>query len=67
MAQSAEVFLSYSREDKARVLELAGRLRAAGVNLWIDHINNDAPSAIPLFDAKDELPPGSLMLVSKVK
>jgi len=36
VAQSAEVFLSYSREDKARVLDLAGRLRAAGVNLWID-------------------------------
>ncbi len=36
MAQSADVFLSYSRDDKARVLELATRLRAAGVNLWID-------------------------------
>ena len=36
MAQSADVFLSYSREDKARVLDLAGKLRAAGVNLWID-------------------------------
>lgn len=36
MAQSADVFLSYSREDKTRVLELAGRLRAAGVSLWID-------------------------------
>jgi TolB-like protein len=28
--------LSYSREDKARVLDLAARLRAAGVNIWID-------------------------------
>ncbi len=36
MAQSADVFLSYSREDKTRVLDLAGKLRAAGVNLWID-------------------------------
>jgi TolB-like protein/Flp pilus assembly protein TadD len=36
VAQSADVFLSYSREDKTRVLDLAGRLRAAGVNLWID-------------------------------
>jgi len=36
LAQTADVFLSYSREDKARVLELAGKLRAAGVNLWID-------------------------------
>ena len=36
MAQTADVFLSYSREDKARVLDLAARLRAAGVNIWID-------------------------------
>ncbi|HEX7373378.1 MAG TPA: TIR domain-containing protein [Steroidobacteraceae bacterium] len=36
MAQTADVFLSYSREDKARVLELAGKLRAAGVDIWID-------------------------------
>ncbi|MDH4165002.1 MAG: TIR domain-containing protein [Gammaproteobacteria bacterium] len=36
MAQTADVFLSYSREDKARVLEFAGKLRAAGVNIWID-------------------------------
>ena len=36
MAQPADVFISYSREDKDRVLELAGRLRAAGVSLWID-------------------------------
>ncbi|MCX7053721.1 MAG: toll/interleukin-1 receptor domain-containing protein [Proteobacteria bacterium] len=36
MAQTADVFLSYSREDKARVLEFAGKLRAAGVNVWID-------------------------------
>jgi TolB-like protein/Flp pilus assembly protein TadD len=36
LAQPADVFISYSREDKDRVLELAGRLRAAGVSLWID-------------------------------
>jgi adenylate cyclase len=36
LAQFADVFISYSREDKERVLELAARLRAAGVNLWID-------------------------------
>jgi TolB-like protein/tetratricopeptide (TPR) repeat protein len=36
LAQTADVFLSYSREDKPRVLELAGKLRAAGVNIWID-------------------------------
>ena len=36
MAQPADVFISYSREDKDKVLELAGQLRAAGVSLWID-------------------------------
>jgi TolB-like protein/Flp pilus assembly protein TadD len=36
MAQDAEVFVSYSREDKERVLELAAKLRAAGVPLWMD-------------------------------
>ena len=36
MTQSADVFVSYSREDKDKVLELAAQLRAAGVNLWID-------------------------------
>ena len=36
MAQTADVFLSYSRDDTAQVLELAGKLRAAGVSLWID-------------------------------
>jgi adenylate cyclase len=36
LAQTADVFLSYSRDDKARVLDLAGKLRAAGVNIWID-------------------------------
>ena len=41
MAQSADVFLSYSREDKARVLDLAGKLRAAGVNIWIDQSSID--------------------------
>ena len=36
MAQTADVFLSYSRDDKARVLELTQRLRSAGVSVWID-------------------------------
>jgi TolB-like protein/Flp pilus assembly protein TadD len=36
MAQDAHVFVSYSREDKDKVLELTGRLRAAGVPLWMD-------------------------------
>jgi TolB-like protein/tetratricopeptide (TPR) repeat protein len=33
---TADVFISYSREDKERVLELAARLRGAGVSVWID-------------------------------
>jgi myosin heavy subunit len=36
------------------------------INLWTDHMNNDAPSATALYGEKDELPPSSLMLVSKV-
>jgi adenylate cyclase len=36
MATPADVFISYSRDDKDRVLELASRLRAAGVSVWID-------------------------------
>src|SRR5665213_740181 len=33
---TADVFISYSREDKDRVTELASKLREAGVSLWID-------------------------------
>ena len=44
MAQSAEVFLSYSRDDQERVLQLAEKLRAAGVSLWIDQGAIDAAS-----------------------
>jgi TolB-like protein/Flp pilus assembly protein TadD len=36
LAESADVFISYSREDKERVLDLAAKLRGAGVSLWID-------------------------------
>ncbi|HSW33730.1 MAG TPA: tetratricopeptide repeat protein [Steroidobacteraceae bacterium] len=36
MAEPADVFISYSREDKDRVLDLAAKLRGAGVSLWID-------------------------------
>ena len=36
MNSTADVFISYSREDKERVLELAARLRGAGVSVWID-------------------------------
>ena len=44
MAQPADVFLSYSRDDQDRVFELAGKLRAAGVSLWIDQGAIDAAS-----------------------
>ncbi|HRP86071.1 MAG TPA: TIR domain-containing protein [Gammaproteobacteria bacterium] len=36
MAQSADVFISYSREDKDKVLELTSKLSAAGVPIWMD-------------------------------
>jgi len=36
MAQDADVFVSYSREDKERVLALTAKLKAAGVPVWID-------------------------------
>jgi len=36
VAAPAEVFVSYSRNDKDRVLDLSGKLRAAGVSLWLD-------------------------------
>ncbi len=42
MAEPAEVFVSYSRNDKDRVLELIGRLRAAGVSVWLDTSGIDA-------------------------
>ncbi len=38
----SDVFVSYSREDQDRVFELAGKLRAAGVALWIDQGSLDA-------------------------
>ncbi|MFI5263299.1 MAG: TPR end-of-group domain-containing protein [Candidatus Kapaibacterium sp.] len=41
MAKPADVFVSYSREDKERVLSLASELRNAGVSLWIDEGNID--------------------------
>ena len=44
MAQPAEVFVSYSRSDQDRVFELAAKLRAAGVSLWIDQGAIDAAS-----------------------
>jgi TolB-like protein/Flp pilus assembly protein TadD len=42
VAEPAEVFVSYARSDKQRVLELAGKLRSAGVSLWLDTTGIDA-------------------------
>jgi TolB-like protein/Flp pilus assembly protein TadD len=36
MNQAADVFVSYSREDKDRVLALVSQLRASGFSIWID-------------------------------
>jgi TolB-like protein len=36
MTEAADVFVSYSREDKERVLDLVSQLRTAGVSVWID-------------------------------
>ncbi len=36
MAEDGDVFISYSREDKDKVLDLTAKLRAAGVPLWMD-------------------------------
>lgn len=44
MPQTAEVFLSYSRDDHDRVFDLAEKLRAAGVSMWIDTGAIDAAS-----------------------
>ncbi len=36
MTQSADVFISYARDDKERVIDLVTRMRDAGVSIWID-------------------------------
>ncbi len=36
MREAADVFISYSREDKDKVVALAERLRASGVAVWMD-------------------------------
>jgi adenylate cyclase len=41
VSQSADVFISYSREDKDRVLDLVAKLRNAGVGVWIDQSGID--------------------------
>jgi TolB-like protein/cytochrome c-type biogenesis protein CcmH/NrfG len=42
MPQTADVFVSYSRENKDEVLAIARELQAAGVSLWIDQSGIDA-------------------------
>jgi adenylate cyclase len=42
VAQPAEVFVSYARDDAPRVLEVTEQLRAAGVSVWIDQSGIDA-------------------------
>jgi Tol biopolymer transport system component len=39
---STEVFISYSSQDYERVMPLVDRLRAAGVDVWVDEGNIDA-------------------------
>jgi adenylate cyclase len=41
MAAPEDVFVSYSRQDNDKVQELTGKLRAAGVGLWMDVRNID--------------------------
>ena len=41
MTQAADVFISYSREDQGRVLDLVAKLRSAGVSIWIDQSGID--------------------------
>ena len=46
MAEPADVFISYSREDKEKVLALTAKLRAAGVPLCIYRlVQKDAAGA----------------------
>ncbi len=44
MAHSADVFVSYSRDDETRVFDVAAKLRAAGVSVWIDQGGLDGAS-----------------------
>ena len=41
MAEPEDVFVSYSRQDNDKVLELTAKLRSAGVRLWMDVRNID--------------------------
>ena len=41
MSEPEDVFVSYSRQDNDKVLELTAKLRSAGVRLWMDVRNID--------------------------
>jgi TolB-like protein/cytochrome c-type biogenesis protein CcmH/NrfG len=41
MGEPEDVFVSYSRQDNDKVLELTSKLRSAGVRLWMDVRNID--------------------------
>ena len=41
MAEPEDVFVSYSRQDNDRVMELTSKLRSAGVRMWMDVRNID--------------------------
>ena len=41
MAEPEDVFVSYSRQDNDKVMELTAKLRSAGVRMWMDVRNID--------------------------
>ena len=41
---SAEVFISYSAKDRARVIGIVDKLTDAGVSVWIDQVGIEASS-----------------------
>ena len=50
--EQSKIFISYSRQDKDFALKLAGDLRAAGVEIWIDQL--DIPAGVCWDDAVEE-------------
>src|SRR5665213_2889593 len=64
---TADVFISYSREDKDRVTELASKLREAGVSLWIDQggIDGAAMWAEEIVNALDNAKVLLLMITER--
>ena len=41
MSEPEDVFVSYSRQDNDKVMELTAKLRSAGVRMWMDVRNID--------------------------